>query len=235
MSKLNRFLNGKGFYIALGICMIAVGVSAWAALDKAYTPPENLTSNTVSQTVSETVSKEAEVNKEQSDIPDERENKNSSEEAKITESKASSTEEISSQTPTAKYFIFPVVGEVIKKFSSTELQYSVTFNDMRLHSGIDIKADEGTAVNSAGDGKVTEITNDPELGYLVKIDHGNGMEVIYAGLNKSVLVEVDDLVKSGTNLGSLGVVNNECLDATHLHLEFIKEGTPVDPLEYLEK
>ena len=233
MSKLNRFLNGKGFYIALGICMIAIGVSAWAALDKAYTPPEKLTSDTASQMVSETVSKEAEVNKEQSDIPDEREN--SSVKTETIESLVTSAEENASQTPTAKYFTFPVVGEVIKKFSSTELQYSVTFNDMRLHSGIDIKADIGTAVKSAGDGKITEVTKDPELGYLVKIDHGNGMEVIYAGLNKSVLVEVDDIVKSGTNLGALDVVNNECLDAAHLHLEFLKDGTAVDPLEYLEK
>ena len=235
MSRLNRFLNGKGFYVALGIYMIAIGVSAWSALDKVSTPPKDLTSSNTAQTVSEQTSEkvesnsdEARVNKEQSDIPDQRENSS-------TENKASSTEGKFEETPTAKYFIFPVVGEVIKKFSSSELQYSVTFNDMRLHTGIDIKADEGTAVKSAGDGKVTEIWDDPQFGYTVKIDHGNGMVGIYAGLNKSVAVEVDDIVKSGTNLGPLGTVNNECLDASHLHLEFLKDGKVVDPLEYLEK
>ena len=221
MSRLNRFLNGKGFYVALGICMIAIGVSAWSALDKASTPPKDLTSNDVAETVSDTPSTDTEVNKEQSDVPDDRQ--------------SSSKPEKAEESPTARYFIFPVVGEVIKKFSSTELQYSVTFNDMRLHSGIDIKADEGAAVKSAGDGKVTEIANDPTLGYTVKIDHGNGMVGIYAGLNKSVAVKVNDTVKSGTNLGPLGTVNSECLDAPHLHLEFLKDGKPVDPLEYLEK
>lgn len=232
MSRLNRFLNGKGFYVALGICMIAIGVSAWSALDKVSVPPKNLTSDTTAQTVSDTPSDEAEVNKEQSDIPDDRE---SSSKKENTENISSKGEEKLEQAPTARYFIFPVVGEVIKKFSSTELQYSVTFNDMRMHSGIDIKADAGTAVKSAGDGKVTEIVNDPSFGYTVKIDHGNGMVGIYAGLTKSVAVEVDEVVKSGTNLGPLGTVNSECLDAPHLHLEFLKDGKAVDPLEYLEK
>ena len=26
-----RFLNGKGFYVALGVCMVAIGISAWVA------------------------------------------------------------------------------------------------------------------------------------------------------------------------------------------------------------
>ena len=233
MSRLNRFLNGKGFYVALGICMIAIGVSAWSALDKVSAPPENLTDGNQSQVASKSASEETEANKEQGDIPDERESSSSKKDT--AESKTSSSKAEIEQAPTAGYFVFPVVGEVIKKFSATELQYSVTFNDMRLHGGIDIKADEGTAVKSAGDGKVLEVVNDPQLGYTVKIAHGNGMVVVYAGLAKSTLVKADEIVKAGTNLGALGTVNNECLDAAHLHLEFIKDGKSVDPLEYLEK
>lgn len=232
MSRLNRFLNGKGFYVALGICMIAIGVSAWSALNKVSTPPPEITSNNTAQTVEDNSSKDTEANKDQSDIPDERES--SSEKKEVLDAVSSKEEQIE-QAPTAKYFVFPVVGEVIKKFSDSELQYSVTFNDMRMHSGIDIKADEGTSVKSAGDGRVTEIKNDNSLGYTVKIDHGNGMVGIYAGLNKSIAVEENEIVKAGANLGPLGTVNNECLDAPHLHLEFYKNGEPVDPLEYLEK
>lgn len=230
-NRLNRFLNGKGFYVALGICMIAIGVSAWSALDKATTPPSDLLSSDTAQTVSEASSEEAEVNKEQSDVPDDREE--SSQAEQTTSEAISSAVEETDESPVANYFVYPVVGEVIKKFSDSELQYSVTFNDMRLHRGIDIKADESTAVKSAGDGKVTAVTNDPQLGYCVEIDHGNGIVAIYAGLNKSVAVEVNEVVKSGTNLGALGTVNNECLDAPHLHLEFYKNGEAIDPLEYL--
>jgi murein DD-endopeptidase MepM/ murein hydrolase activator NlpD len=231
MSRLNRFLNGKGFYVALGICMIAVGVSAFAAIDKVGTAPSTAESSNVAQKVEDGSSGDTEANKEITNIPDEREESTlniSSESEQVT-----SVE--SAVKPVAKYFVFPVVGEVIKKFSSTELQYSVTFNDMRLHTGIDIKADEGSAVNSAGEGVVTEILNDENLGYTVKVDHGNGIIGVYAGLAKSVAVEENEYIASGTNLGALGTVNNECLDAAHLHLEFYKDGVAVDPLEYLEK
>lgn len=231
MSRLNRFLNGKGFYVALGVCMIAVGVSAFAAIDKAGTTPSTAESSNVAQIVEDSSSGDTEANKEITNIPDEREESTiniSSESEQVT-----SVE--STVKPVAKYFVFPVAGEVIKKFSSTELQYSVTFNDMRLHTGIDIKADEGSAVNSAGEGVVTEILKDENLGYTVKVDHGNGIIGVYAGLAKSVAVEENEYIASGTNLGALGTVNNECLDAAHLHLEFYKDGVAVDPLEYLEK
>lgn len=237
-SKLNRFLNGKGFYIALGICMIAIGISAWTAISKTSGPPEINESNNTAQIVSnDQTSKDTEVNTPQSDIP----HTLSSDTVKETESSkedtvtSKETESVVEQTPTAGYFVYPVVGEVIKKFSDSELQYSVTFNDMRLHLGIDIKAEAGTSVKSSGDGKVLEVKNDPELGYTVKIDHGNGITALYSGLAKAVAVKSGETVKSGTNLGALGTVNNECLDAPHLHLEFFREDKPIDPLELMSK
>ena len=237
-SKLNRFLNGKGFYIALGICMIAIGISAWTAISKTSGPPEINESNNTAQIVShDQNSKETEANAPQSDIPhtlssDTVKETESSKEDLVTSNETESTVE---QTPTAGYFVYPVVGEVIKKFSDSELQYSVTFNDMRLHLGIDIKAEAGTSVKSSGDGKVLEVKNDPELGYTVKIDHGNGITALYSGLAKAVAVKSGETVKSGTNLGALGTVNNECLDAPHLHLEFFREDKPIDPLELMSK
>lgn len=237
-SKLNRFLNGKGFYIALGICMIAIGISAWTAISKTSGPPEINESNNTAQIVSNgQTSKDTEANTPQSDIP----HTLSSDTVKETESSkedlvtSNETESAVEQTPTAGYFVYPVVGEVIKKFSDSELQYSVTFNDMRLHLGIDIKAEAGTSVKSSGDGKVLEVKNDPELGYTVKIDHGNGITALYSGLAKAVAVKSGETVKSGTNLGALGTVNNECLDAPHLHLEFFREDKPIDPLELMSK
>lgn len=237
-SKLNRFLNGKGFYIALGICMIAIGISAWTAISKTSGPPEINESNNTAQIVSNgQTSKDTEANTPQSDIPhtlssDTVKENESSKEDTVT---SADTESVVEQTPTAGYFVYPVVGEVIKKFSDSELQYSVTFNDMRLHLGIDIKAEAGTSVKSSGDGKVLEVKNDPELGYTVKIDHGNGITALYSGLAKAVAVKSGETVKSGTNLGALGTVNNECLDAPHLHLEFFREDKPIDPLELMSK
>lgn len=238
-NRLNRFLNGKGFYLALGVCMIAIGVSAWSAIDKATTPPEGVVSsdtalNSVSEDATSTES-EWEVNKEQEGVEDNRETSSnySSDIPSSNAQSSQSTLENKENEPVASYFVFPVVGDVIKKFNESELQYSLTFNDMRIHKGVDIKADVGSEVKSAGDGKVLEVKNDPQLGYTVKIDHGNGMTAIYAGLQKEIVVKKNDLVLAGAPLGKLGTVTNECLDAPHLHLEFYENEKAVDPLNFL--
>lgn len=150
-----------------------------------------------------------------------------------TESATVSENSTDTSGPTAKYFVYPVGGEIIKGFSNSKLQYSVTYNDMRLHTAVDIAADAKTAVNASGDGTVIFAEKDPSLGYTVKIDHGNGIVVVYGGLGESLKVKEGDLVSAGTNLGSVGVVTEESLDAPHLHLEFLQDGKPIDPISML--
>lgn len=228
MSKkgtLNRFLNGKGFYIALGICMIAIGVSAWTALDK-------LDQSVSVADSSQPAASQPSVSSEESltSTPEE-----TSEPATAAQpEKTASATEQATAAPVAKYFVYPIAGEIIKGFSAEELQYSLTYNDMRLHTGIDIKADAGTAVKAAGDGVVLSAEQDPLLGYTVTIDHGNGIIGIYAGLSEAMTVTKGDTVTAGTNLGPLGTVVSECVDAPHLHLEFYKNDAPIDPKELLK-
>lgn len=224
--KLSRFLNGKGFYAALGICLIAIGISAWSgisAIKEGADTAEKSSDQNISSSYSsyESLPEQA-VDTPQSDIPDTRSEENSS--AQISSEKSA---------PIAKYFIYPVSGEIIKDFSNSELQYSLTYNDMRLHTGIDIAADVNTAVNSCGDGVVTFAGKDDSLGYTVKIDHGNGVTVVYAGLSEALKVKKGDTVAAGTNLGAIGVVTEECVDAPHLHLEFYQDETAVAPQTYL--
>ncbi len=233
-SRLNRFLNGKGFYIALGICMIAIGISAWTALGKFNeSAPEVAGNSSNNESFLTEVSSEIDTQTEQDNIPAESDTESESSEESISSEEISSTTEPTA-APIAKYFKYPIDGEIIKGFNDKELQYSLTYNDMRLHIGIDIKADEGTAVKSAGDGIVLSAENDNDFGYTVKINHGNGIVGIYSGLNEKMTVKKGDTVKAGTNLGPLGTVNNECVDAPHLHLEFYKNDKPIDPKTILE-
>lgn len=136
-------------------------------------------------------------------------------------------------TPVANYFVLPVTGEIIKGFSDTELQYSETFKDLRLHTGIDIACEAGSAVKAAGDGVVYEIKEDPNWGVTIVIDHGNGVKGYYCGLNKKPLVHKGDSVTSGTQLGSVDEIPAECLDQSHLHLAFTKNDAYVSPLELI--
>lgn len=227
-----RFLNGKGFYVALGVCMVAIGISAWVAtgaLSKTETAKKQ--QSRVVESASSNNSTIATERKE-SGVPKSSQNLSSAAQS----SKASSaTAASSSQKPTAKYFVYPLTGEIIKDFNKEQLQYSVTYNDMRIHNGLDIAAKEGTAVKAAGDGTVTEVKKDASLGHTVKIDHGNNISVVYAGLKEKINVKKGDAVTAGTVLGALGTVTCESLDAPHLHLEFYDGKAAVSPLEMLEK
>lgn len=120
-------------------------------------------------------------------------------------------------------FTMPVDGTVLKPYSSTALQYSKTYGDMRLHEGIDIKCEEGSAVKSASNGTVTDIINDPTYGKTVIIDHGSGISVKYCGL-KDVAAVKGSTVKSGDIIGTSGTVPCECKDGPHIHLEAADES-----------
>ena len=229
--RLTKFLNGKGFYIALGICLVAIGLSAWsgysAILQKDTANNSSKSDLTSSNAGIESVpsAPEVTVDTPKEDVPDDREI-----------SSTTQTEQAQkAETPTAKYFLFPINGEIIKDFSDTELQFSLTYNDMRLHTAIDIAADLKTAVKSAGDGTVIWAGKDDALGYTVKIDHGNGITAVYAGLAEALQVKEGDTVTAGATIGALGIVTSECVDAPHLHLEFYDGEVPVSPLTLLSE
>ncbi len=230
-SKITRFLNGKGFYIALGICMLAVGVSGWTAIGKSANT-DNISQSQTAENSSEVgyfVTSDTSSTFEESSLAEGVSSAAESEE----QENLSDEETAEAGAPVAKYFTYPVKGEVIKEFSDSQLQYSLTYNDMRLHKGVDIKADKGTAVISAGDGVVTFAGEDSLMGYTVKINHGNGIEGVYCGLAKSITVNKGDEVKSGTTLAPLGDIPGESVDAPHLHFEIYKNGEAIDPLSVI--
>ena len=140
---------------------------------------------------------------------------------------SSVTEEQPKQAP-----IMPIDGKIIKDFSEAALQYSSTYADMRLHSGIDIEAAAGSAVKSAADGTVTATEESATLGKTVTIDHGNGIIMKYCGLD-NVAVSQGKKVKMGDPIAVVGDIPSECADKSHLHLEATKNGKSVSPMDVI--
>ena len=126
----------------------------------------------------------------------------------------------------------PVQGKVLKDYSGERLQYSATYGDMRLHKGIDIECEKGTAVSAAADGTVLSVINDATFGTVLEIDHKNGIMVKYAALDDVKLKE-GDAVKMGDIIGKVGTVPCECNDKSHIHIEVLKDGKQVSPLKAL--
>lgn len=99
------------------------------------------------------------------------------------------------------------------------------------HRGIDIEAGFGAAVRAAADGRVVVASQAAsDFGWYIVLDHGNGLQTLYAHLS-SFAVKAGDGVKKGQVVGSVG--NTGRSTGPHLHFEVRVNGAPVDPLKYL--
>lgn len=101
----------------------------------------------------------------------------------------------------------------------------------RLHSGVDLAADEGTPVYAADHGKVI-VAEDSGNGYgkYIILDHRNGYKTLY-GHNSELLVSVGDVVAKGDRIALSGNTGNST--GPHLHFEIHVNDEKVDPQQYI--
>ena len=123
----------------------------------------------------------------------------------------------------------------MRDFSVETLSLDPTLGDWRTHGGLDIAAAQGVKVLSISAGTVEQIYTDGLMGTTVVVNHGGGLQSWYCNLDEDVLVEAGDPVDIGGELGTVGAsAIAEVGVASHVHLETILDGQPVDPREYLK-
>ncbi len=230
-SKIIKFLNGRAFYLILCLCFIAIGIAAWSGVEgmKNLSYIENQSDNTATDINNSSMPNLNANNQQQNNKP----TTSSKDEVASKPKPEQPTEETS--TAVAEFFVRPMLGEITKSYSDTELQYSATYNDMRLHKGLDIAGEAGDPVTACGAGTVTKVYNDTLYGTVVVIDHGNKIVGRYCGLNSNPAVKVGDTVDSSDRIGDLREIPCESSDPCHLHLEFTKNGKSIDPLKIFNK
>jgi murein DD-endopeptidase MepM/ murein hydrolase activator NlpD len=97
------------------------------------------------------------------------------------------------------------------------------------HTGQDFPAPIGTPVRAVAAG--TAYVQHPSwAGTLVRIDHGDGIETLYAHLS-SVAVTDGQKVHGGELVGGVGTEGNST--GPHLHFEVRLGGQPVNPMPFL--
>lgn len=101
---------------------------------------------------------------------------------------------------------------------------------IRLHEGTDISTNTGTRVRTTAKGVVRAAGYDGDYGYMVRIDHGNGMSTCYAHLSK-ITTKMGAEVSRGDVIGTVGSTGRST--GPHLHYEVRVNGKPVDPEKYL--
>lgn len=134
-------------------------------------------------------------------------------------------------------FVSPVVGEITKGHSLEIPVFSNTLNEWRVHTGIDISAEEGSNVYASAKGTVSKVYNDPFLGKTVEITHTGNIVSIYSNLdNNGITVKVGDKVNSGDKIGVVGDTSlSELADEAHLHFAIKVDGVSVNPLDYISE
>lgn len=101
------------------------------------------------------------------------------------------------------------------------------------HSGTDIAAPAGSPILAAADGTVT-IANALDswgggYGYYVRIDHGGGLETLYAHCS-SICVTTGQQVQAGQVIGYVGQTGRAT--GNHLHFEVYQNGQRDDAMSY---
>ncbi len=127
----------------------------------------------------------------------------------------------------------PVSGETVSGYAMDVLSYNETTRDWRVHNGIDIAAQAGTTVNAAADGTVYTVFNDDSMGMTVVIRHENGYTTTYSSLASDVKVAAGDQVTLGQTIGT--VANTAMVESAigdHLHFSVTRNDEPMDPAEF---
>ena len=154
----------------------------------------------------------------------------------IVESRDNSTADgNNSDSSTDTEYIVPITGDIIMDFSMDMPIYQKTLDQYMTHSGLDIAAPVGTAVNACAGGTVTRIEEDDKLGIIVEINHGNDTLSVYGNLAKKGLIELGEIVSKGDPIGQVGQTSLfEFEEEEHLHFEMRKGGEPTDPRDYIK-
>lgn len=101
--------------------------------------------------------------------------------------------------------------------------------NMRMHSGVDFAAVQGSVVVATQAGKITFMGKRSGYGLLVEMEHEGGIRTLYAHLSTlNDALQTGQRVAAGSEIGKVGSTGTST--APHLHYEIQVDGRPVSPL-----
>lgn len=132
---------------------------------------------------------------------------------------------------------------VVKKFFETNaskeekeaalVNYDNTYS---MSKGIDLAEKDGKTfdVSASLSGTVIKAAKDPVLGYVVEIEHEDGLSTVYQSLSE-VSVKQGDKIEQNQVIGKAGknLYNEE--GGNHVHFEIRKDGVALNPLNFMDK
>ena len=203
--KINwRSFAGKGYYIALILCVAAIGITGYLYYRNASDQAEPVVN---------------------AGLQDD----HVAADAAAKESTAPTTQTL----PSLKTAL-PLSGETVMGYATDCLAYNATTRDWRTHDGIDITAEAGTEVCAAAAGEVYTVYEDDAMGTTVVLRHEGGYVTTYSSLEKAEVTAGTRVQLGQTigYVGSTAAVETAIGD--HVHFSVHRDDTPVDPTEFFE-
>ena len=216
MSKQkNKGFSGKGYYIALILCAAAIGISGYLYYQtEPAQEPQLQTPGTDSGAQNPD---DIQAVATHPTLPNENLNQ----------------KPITGDTKPMQTML-PVTGQTVTGYAMDCLSYNATTRDWRVHNGIDIAAEAGTAVCAAADGTVYTTYDDDTMGTTVVIHHSGGYVTVYSSLGNDLQVSAGDQVTMGQIIGT--VANTALLESAigdHVHFSVSCNGELIDPEAFL--
>jgi len=125
-------------------------------------------------------------------------------------------------TPVTAGFIGSGFGSRVDPFSG----------QMSMHAGLDFAAPVGTPILAAAGGVVSAAEANAAFGNMVVIDHGNGLQTLYAHASR-LDVRAGEIVRKGQQIARVGSTGRST--GAHLHFEVHVNGRPQNPALFLSR
>jgi murein DD-endopeptidase MepM/ murein hydrolase activator NlpD len=126
-------------------------------------------------------------------------------------------------TPT----LLPTKGWITSYYGPRKSHYA---GRVKMHEGLDVGAKNGEGILATADGVVIFSGHKPGFGKFVQMDHGYGVETIFAHASK-LNVKKGEIIKRGQTIAYVGSTGYST--GPHVHYEVRVNGTPVDPLYFI--
>ena len=219
MNKNERpaFLKGKGAAVGAVLCFVAVITMVGSYTYNHY-------------------KKDNEENQEsQKDV--QQENENSMENGNTSTEEIQSTASSNTQNvwfTQESTLAWPASGATLLSFSMDHTVYFPTLEQYKYNPALIIGGTQGEVIHAAAAGVVESIEQTAQTGTTVTLDMGNGYTAVYGQLDE-VAAAVGDYIAAGEEVGTLNSPTKYySVEGPNLYFEIMKDGAPVDPMNFME-
>lgn len=242
-NEKQSFLKGKGAAVALVLCFVAVIALVGTFTFRNYRNKMNQQLAQAEKMTKEeteaTTGKDIVLPEEENTLETEDDTEESREEA----AEQGSLEETSEETAGNGMNVWfdenstldwPASGAVLIDYSMDQTVYFPTLEQYQYNPALIISGETGEIISAAQEGIVSSIEQEAQTGLTVTVDMGNGYQAVYGQL-KEVPVEIGAYVNKGQTLGHLSEPTKYySVEGPSLYFKLLKDGTPVNPMDYME-